>query len=176
MNLMTSASSIDHGQEIVRSTIRVVGITLNGGFAKADVDGGSVYISRSAVKRLNLRVGQDYTAELVPNHAQPDRTPWFAMHIVDPEARASSFLPSEVLEHLRSAGDAWTAEAMCEVFLDHEPGEEEVRDMHRILDQLYLAKRGVAKVMMFTEAGAGGPEETWFTAVPEKIDVGEFED
>ena len=172
---MNSMTSFPEG--ITRTRIQITGVTVAGGFARAECDGRNVYVSRSAVRRLNLRPGDHYDADLVPNQAQPEKTPWFAMHIADPNAPDSGhFLPSEVLEHLQSAGDAWTARQCAEVFLDHEPTDSEVAAMHRVLDQLYLGRKGISKVMLFREAGAGGPAETWFTAVPDSIDVGEFED
>ncbi len=171
MNLMTSSPD---QEPITRSQITVTGLTVNGGFAEAEI--GKVYISRAAVKRLKLQVGESYAADLVPNHAQPDKTPWFAMHITDPASAVLDIQPSEVLEFLKDAGDAWTARQVCETYLSREPTEADVSEMHRMLDRLYLGNRGVAKVMMFNQAAPGGPVETWFTAVPDRIDVGEFED
>lgn len=173
MNLMTSSPDVS---DITRSSITVTGVTTSGGFATAECDGQGVYISRSAVKRLRLQPGDTYEADLVPNKAQPDKTPWFAMHVIDPQCSVTNLLPSDVLEHLLSAGDAWTARDVCEVFLDREPSESDEREMHRLLDTLFLSRRGVAKIMLYSEVGAGGASRTWFTAYPERIDVGEFED
>lgn len=172
MNLMTSSPE---DEPITRSQITITGLTVNGGFAEAQI-GGKVYISRAAVKRLRLQAGESYAADLVPNHAQPDKTPWFAMHITDPASAVLDIQPSEVLEFLQAQGDAWTAAQVCENFLSREPTEADIAEMHRLLDRLYLGNRGIAKVMMFTQAAPGGPVETWFTAVPDRIDVGEFED
>jgi hypothetical protein len=170
MNLMTSSTD-----ESTRSKITITGVTTAGGFAESDI-GGKVYISKATVKRLRLQPGDKYMADLVPNHAQPDRTPWFAMYVQHPDVNLGNVQPSDLLDHLLHAGDAWTARQVAEVFLSREPTELDVAETHRMLDRLYLGNHGVAKVMMFRQSGPGGPSQTWFTAVPDQIDVGEFED
>lgn len=51
-------------------------------FGACNDDGAQVYIPPTVARSANLTVGEVVVADMIPNSHQPERTPWFATHIV----------------------------------------------------------------------------------------------
>jgi len=65
----------------------------------------SVFINASVSKFAGLQVGETVQAEIVPNHQQPDRTPWQATKIMRNAAPPVMGLEQRVIDEL------WVEEA-----------------------------------------------------------------
>jgi hypothetical protein len=65
----------------------------------------SVFVNASVSKFAGLQVGETVRAEIVPNHQQPDRTPWQATKIM------RSAAPPVVELEQRVTDELWVEEA-----------------------------------------------------------------
>jgi hypothetical protein len=65
----------------------------------------SVFVNASVSKFSGLQVGETVQAEIVPNHQQPDRTPWQATKIMRNTASPVAGLEQRVTDEL------WVEEA-----------------------------------------------------------------
>jgi len=65
----------------------------------------SVFVNASVSKFAGLKVGETVQAEIVPNHQQPDRTPWQATKIM------RSAAPPVVELEQRVTDELWVEEA-----------------------------------------------------------------
>ncbi len=65
----------------------------------------SVFVNASVSKFAGLQVGETVQAEVVPNHQQPDRTPWQATKIMRNTAQPVVGLEQRVIDEL------WVEEA-----------------------------------------------------------------
>lgn len=65
----------------------------------------SVFVNASVSKFAGLQVGETVQAEIVPNHQQPDRTPWQATKIMRNAAPPVVGLEQRVIDEL------WVEEA-----------------------------------------------------------------
>jgi hypothetical protein len=65
----------------------------------------SVFVNASVSKFSGLKVGETVEAEIVPNHMQPDRTPWQATKIMRDAAQPVIGLEQRVTDEL------WVEEA-----------------------------------------------------------------
>jgi hypothetical protein len=65
----------------------------------------SVFVNASVSKFAGLQVGETVQAEIVPNHQQPDRTPWQATKIMRSAAQPVVGLEQRVTDEL------WVEEA-----------------------------------------------------------------
>jgi hypothetical protein len=140
-------------------------------FAVTEDTDEKVFIPAVMSSRLGLRTGQTWDASVRPNLLRPDKTELFACHSFAQSCvdAGSDDLGPVVLEVLKENGGAWLADEMAEWCGCAE------RDAMRALETLYQRKQGVAKVILFTSPDAPG-QRVWYTAVPERIDVDEFED
>lgn len=128
-----------------------------------------VFISARTVATLGIKPGQFFTALLQPNTSMPEKTPWFAIRLTPEADGAGPALRESILNVLLEEGGAWTPRKMadwCECSLVAAEAALEV---------IYAHDTRVAKVVLFKAKEPNG-RRIWFTAVPEKIDVDEWEE
>lgn len=144
-------------------------------FGTALTDGLAVFIPSHVTKKLGLEPGDRVEGLIVPNISQPEKSPWYLKHgrvSRDPGALEADI--EATVSFLVGAGDAWTVDEM-----GHELAPDDGRASTRAEAALEAAletahARGqVSKIVMFHQDGG---RTVWFTAVPDKIAVGEFED
>jgi hypothetical protein len=136
----------------------------------ATVDGyEKVFISARTVATLGIEPGQFFTALIQANTVRPDKTPWFAIRLTPEDAGAGPALRESILAVLLEEGGAWTPRKMADWCACSVPAAEAA------LEVIYANDTRVAKVVLFKAKESNG-RRIWFTAVPDRIDVDEFEE
>jgi len=104
------------------------GVTLNG---------EQVFIPPMVTRELDLKMGEKRELMLVPNHVQPERTPWCAI-AVPVEAEKTGDLIDEVSDIL-VAGGIWTNATMyAEIYEGHaDTQSKEYKDVGNALARLH---------------------------------------
>lgn len=138
-------------------------------FALTDDTCERVFISARAVAVHGLKAGQVWDAVLAPNEIMPDKTPWFSRNLRPVEGALENDLVERVLAVLLDEGSAWTAHRMA-LRLDCTTNEAD-----GALEVIYGRDTRIAKVVLFRATQQKG-SRIWFTAVPDRIDVDEFEE
>lgn len=110
-------------------------------------NGEQVFIPPTVTRSANLAVGETVETDLIPNVHQPDRTPWFATHIVrtvdtDLESKAYKII-AETPTYLT------TSELAAEIGVGTSPA-------NATLNRLFKAGR-IAKADVYSKHGQSRP-------------------
>lgn len=131
--------------------------------------GAGVYITAGTVRALRVEPGDEFEAVLVENLHRPERTPWFARHIVrctGNQREINAFVREMILEE----GGTWTPFDLAAEYEDSSaPDEETIGRAYAGAELLYLA--GLARKVMLFDAANSGPAETWYLAAGQSVAV-----
>lgn len=141
------------------------------GFATVESTGQEAYLPSRVMRASGLAAGTSVVCRMTPNVREPETTRWFAVYAEAETCEPSRFFDEYFLSSLETfmrQGDAWTAEAAAEA-MGSPVGITAAR-----LEHLYREQR-LHKFVLFHKSTPKGVK-VWYTACPERCDVGEFED
>jgi hypothetical protein len=162
-------------------------------------DGTSCYIPVGVANIVRPRLGDDFTAKLVPNRFTrvENPTPWLAVHLsrttvvggpVQPVQYAMPFevpedtadLPSieERVRQVMKDGGVWTDRTMYDHLFPgaaQGPGAVNFLAVRSAMQSMFGAGE-CAKFAMWHRVGQGQPSRIWYTCHPDRADVDEWED
>jgi hypothetical protein len=129
----------------------------------------AVFIPQKVAASCDLDVGDEATAQLIPNMREVDRTPYFAIRVARepiPMTPRPADVHGALLRKLRQGG-VWTAKIMAA----HLNCDEATTAAAM---QAIFASGGCSKFTLHV-SNTGGPRNEWFTCYPERADVDEWE-
>lgn len=152
----------------------------------------AVFVPGSVSSSVDLQVGEEVYARLVPNTYKPDRTPWMAVRI-ERNPGIETIQPAPGWDHVRKLsiadrvrkvlkdGGVWTADMLYSHLFPSLPslpadtGTQGQVEVAATLRSMF--NRGeCSKFQLWSRSGDAEPEYEWFTCYPEKADVDEWED
>ena len=170
-NHQQSTPSTDTKGRLGSVYITRVGTDNSYAFGTALDDTKLVYIPGHLARRLGVIPGDTVEGLLVPNLTQPEKSPWFLRH--GHATRSPLTLEEDVtllVRRMQNLGDAWKVDEVLP-WLEAESTAQAYTRAEAALETAH--RRGLlSKVLMFHQ---NGTRVLWFTAVPDQIEVAEFE-